>query len=77
VATNCTSSAASAASGVTPIILPTRPRAADIAEWAADLARIRAVARRRRLLGRPDAILEAGCAILERRLAEMRMEART
>jgi hypothetical protein len=47
----------------------------DIDQWAVDLRRIRAVARRRRLLGRPDLPLEAGCAILERRLAQMRREA--
>jgi hypothetical protein len=47
----------------------------DIAQWTGDLARIRAVARRRRLMGRPDVALEAGCAVLERRLGEMRKEA--
>jgi hypothetical protein len=48
--------------------------ARDIAQWTSDLARIRAVARRRRLLGRPDVALEMGCAVLERRLTEMRQE---
>jgi hypothetical protein len=46
----------------------------DIDQWADDLARIRAVAHRRRLLGHPDVALELGCAVLERRLANMRAE---
>jgi hypothetical protein len=57
----------------------TRPRLAyslaDCDQFAEDLARIRDVARRRRLLGMPDIALELGCSILERRLAEMRREA--
>jgi hypothetical protein len=44
----------------------------DIDQWASDLERIRDVARRRRLIGLPDVALEAGCAVLECRLAEMR-----
>jgi hypothetical protein len=46
----------------------------DLAMWGEDLARIRDAARRKRLLGYPDVALEMGCAVLERRLAEMRRE---
>jgi hypothetical protein len=46
----------------------------DLDQWADDLARIRDVARRRRLLGRPDVALELGCIILECRLDAMRQE---
>jgi hypothetical protein len=54
----------------------TAPREAyslsDIEQWADDLRRIRGTAQRKRLLGYPDVALEAGCFVLERRLAEMR-----
>jgi hypothetical protein len=46
----------------------------DLDLWADDLARIRDVARRRRLLGTPDIALELGCIILECRLDAMRQE---
>jgi hypothetical protein len=45
-----------------------------LARSADDLARIRAVARRKRLLRHGDVGLELGCAVLERRLAAMTME---
>jgi hypothetical protein len=43
----------------------------EIRHWRGELHRIQQVARRRRLLGHPDAILELGCDVLERRLSRM------
>jgi hypothetical protein len=54
-----------------PDCKPRSPSADEQRHWRNELGRIRAVARRRRLLGHPDPILELGCAALERRLAEM------
>ncbi len=52
----------------------TKPAAAmtvgEAEHWRGQLEHIAAVARRRRLFGRPDHFLERGLAILERRLAE-------
>ena len=61
-------------------ITPARDRESytteDLNYFASTLARISAVAQRKRILGHADPALEAGCIVLQRRLALMRQEVR-
>jgi hypothetical protein len=50
----------------------TRP---ELDQFADDLREIQRVARRKRVLGSPDPLLELGVQVLEDRLARMRREA--
>jgi hypothetical protein len=50
------------------------PYREQIARWREELREIQRVARRKRLLGQPDHVLEAGIKHLEQRLAAMREE---